>query len=44
MELEHIHFADKASFRQWLEAHHKSSAGIWMMFYKKHTGQQNINY
>ena len=44
MELEQIHFADKASFRQWLEAHHKSSAGIWMMFYKKHTGQQNISY
>jgi len=36
------HFEHRKEFRQWLEEHHLLSPGIWMVFYKKHTGRPNI--
>lgn len=31
-------------WREWLDAHHASEAGIWLVFYKKHTGIASIVY
>ena len=43
-ELENIHFANEASFRNWLQINHDKSPGIWLVFYKKHTEIECINY
>lgn len=39
-----IFFSDRNEFRNWLEKNHKNSAGIWMIYYKKHTGTEGITY
>lgn len=41
-ELSQLYFQNRAAFRRWLKNNHLSSPGIWMVFYKKHTGQPNI--
>lgn len=43
-ELEQIHFSDPVSFRSWLEMKFDRSPGIWLIFYKKHTGIESIPY
>jgi uncharacterized protein YdeI (YjbR/CyaY-like superfamily) len=43
-ELEYIHFNNKEEFRNWLQKNHESSSGIWMIFLKKHTDKECINY
>lgn len=37
-------FKTAADFRKWLAKNHAKSEGIWLRFYKKHTGIQSINY
>ncbi|HQU61256.1 MAG: hypothetical protein KDD02_13575 [Phaeodactylibacter sp.] len=44
MKLETISFQTPKGWRDWLAAHHSDSPGIWMLFYKKHTGQACITY
>lgn len=39
-----IHFKTRTGFRDWLMQHHDKSAGIWMVYYKKHTKKKNIPY
>jgi uncharacterized protein YdeI (YjbR/CyaY-like superfamily) len=34
----------RRQWRAWLEAHHGSSPGIWLVFHKKHTGVKSIGY
>jgi uncharacterized protein YdeI (YjbR/CyaY-like superfamily) len=43
-ELEHIFFENRESFRKWLELNHNENPGIWMIYYKKHTGIKCIEY
>ncbi|MBP7461500.1 MAG: YdeI/OmpD-associated family protein [Candidatus Delongbacteria bacterium] len=43
-ELEQIHFESRQSFRDWLEKNHTTSAGIWMVYFKKHTDVGCIEY
>ena len=31
-------------WRVWLAKHHKSSPGIWFVFFKRHTGQRSVPY
>jgi len=31
-------------WRAWLEKHHASSPGIWLVFHKAHTGVKSIQY
>lgn len=31
-------------WRKWLGKHHASSPGLWLVFYKAHTGKKNIAY
>jgi uncharacterized protein YdeI (YjbR/CyaY-like superfamily) len=39
-----LHFPSQSSFRVWMEDNYCSSPGIWMVFYKKHTGTACIEY
>ena len=41
-ELITLHFRTSKEWRTWLAKHHASSAGIWFVFYKGHTGQKSI--
>jgi uncharacterized protein YdeI (YjbR/CyaY-like superfamily) len=43
-ELENKFFVDEVSFRKWLAANHDKCPGIWMVYYKKHTGKECITY
>ena len=38
------HFPDRDSWRAWLEKNHASCRGIWLVFFKKHTGRSSISY
>ena len=31
-------------WRDWLDEHHASESGIWLVFYKRHTGVASIGY
>lgn len=35
---------DRKEWRSWLQKNHKSKTGIWLIYYKKHTGQTSITY
>ena len=41
---ESIHFKTRNDFREWLKINHDKCDGIWMIFYKKHTGKETISY
>jgi uncharacterized protein YdeI (YjbR/CyaY-like superfamily) len=43
-ELEKIHFESEEQFREWLKINYNKSRGIWLVFYKKHTGVKSIGY
>ena len=43
-ELTTLHFRSRKDWRAWLAKHHASSAGIWFVFCKSHTGQKSIPY
>ena len=43
-ELEHVYFESRESFRSWLLKNHDVSRGVWIIFYKKHTNTDCINY
>jgi uncharacterized protein YdeI (YjbR/CyaY-like superfamily) len=34
----------RPQWRKWLEAHHDSASEIWLVFYKRHTGEECISY
>jgi len=34
----------KKQWRTWLVRHHRSSPGVWLVFYKDHTGVRSISY
>jgi uncharacterized protein YdeI (YjbR/CyaY-like superfamily) len=38
------HFKDRKSWRAWLRANHAKSRELWLVFYKKHTGKQTLDY
>ncbi len=42
-ELPTVSFADQASWREWLEAEHATSNGVWIKMAKKVTGIASIN-
>ena len=43
-ELEQILIPNQPTFRSWLEKNFDTSPGIWLIFYKKHTGMESIPY
>lgn len=34
----------RAAWREWLSEHHEQAAGVWLIFYKKGTGQPTLTY
>jgi uncharacterized protein YdeI (YjbR/CyaY-like superfamily) len=34
----------RRAWRQWLERNHASSAGVWLVFHKRHTGVEGLDY
>jgi len=44
VELTTLHFKTRQEWRTWLEKRHKSSPGIWFVFYKAHTGMKSVAY
>src|SRR5688572_6325661 len=34
----------RREWRKWLERNHESSAGVWLVFHKQHTGVESIDY
>jgi uncharacterized protein YdeI (YjbR/CyaY-like superfamily) len=43
-ELKKVRPKSRAAWREWLEEHHASSQGIWLVFSKKHTGLPTLSY
>lgn len=37
-------FKDRKIWRKWLEENHLSEKGIWLIYYKKHTGKKTVIY
>ena len=42
--LPRLEVRSRAEWRRWLERNHASSTGVWMVFYKAHTGKTPITY
>ncbi len=38
----YLRVEDRAAWRAWLEGHHAGEAGVWLLFYKKHTGRGGL--
>jgi len=41
---EPLMFADRESWRAWLEENHDKSDGIWLAYYKKDSGKASVTY
>jgi len=42
--LETLQVKSRREWRAWLARHHKSSSGVWLTFFKAHTGLKSIQY
>ena len=43
-ELMTLHVRSRRQWRAWLAKHHMSSPGVWLVFYKAHTGLKSLSY
>ena len=43
-ELKPLRVTNRRQWRAWLTRHHTSSPGVWLVFYKAHTGVKSIAY
>ena len=39
-----VRVTSRRQWRAWLTRHHTSSPGVWLVFYKAHTGEKSIAY
>jgi uncharacterized protein YdeI (YjbR/CyaY-like superfamily) len=39
-----VYLKDRAAWRKWLAKHHVSTAGIWLIYPKKETGEPRVEY
>ena len=44
VELAVVEVRNRRQWRKWLEKNHASSAGVWLAFYKDHTGVESVPY
>lgn len=42
--LETVYASDRQGWRQWLEQNHRTSPGIWLIYYKVKSGKPSIQY
>jgi uncharacterized protein YdeI (YjbR/CyaY-like superfamily) len=43
-ELATLYIRNREQWRNWLDRHHTSISGVWLVFYKQHTGVKSIPY
>lgn len=43
-ELPQLEVRSRAEWRRWLQRNHASSSGVWLVFYKAHTGRTPVTY
>jgi uncharacterized protein YdeI (YjbR/CyaY-like superfamily) len=43
-DYEILPFKNAAAFRQWLDAHHAATKGVWLRIYKKATGTETVTH
>ncbi len=43
-ELGTLHVGHRKEWRKWLARHYATSPGVWLVFYKEHTGVKSIPY
>lgn len=43
-ELPEFHPKTRASWRNWLQKYHAVQPGVWLIYYKQHTGKRNFSY
>ena len=43
-EIAYAEIRNRREWRKWLEKNHASSSGIWLVFFKDHTGVKSISY
>jgi uncharacterized protein YdeI (YjbR/CyaY-like superfamily) len=39
-----LHFADRTAWRAWLEENHDTRDSVWLIFHKKHSATESIDY
>jgi len=39
-----LYFPNRNEWRQWLDKHHNDSVGVFLIYFKKHTGKPSIPY
>jgi uncharacterized protein YdeI (YjbR/CyaY-like superfamily) len=44
MDIETLYVPDRHQWRAWLAEHHQTEKEIWLILYKKHTGQPSVPY
>ncbi len=44
MNLNRIYLKDAQTWRAWLEENHDKSLGIWLIYFKKHSGKPRVPY
>jgi uncharacterized protein YdeI (YjbR/CyaY-like superfamily) len=42
--MKEVYVKTRKEWRDWLNEHHDKSNGIWLVFYKKHTGKATLEY
>lgn len=42
--MKQVYVKTRDQWRKWLSQNHKRNAGIWLVFYKKHTGKPSLEY
>ncbi|MBN2029343.1 YdeI/OmpD-associated family protein [bacterium] len=42
--MKQIYIKTRTEWRNWLQHNHRNHAGIWLIFYKKHTGKPSLEY
>ena len=43
-QLETIYASDRSAWREWLEKNHRTSLGIWLVYYKVKSGKPSVKY
>lgn len=43
-DLPEVYAPDRAAFREWLAENHANAAGVWLVYFKKHTGRDSVDY
>lgn len=43
-KLPEIYLSERPDWRDWLAENHQASRGVWLIYYKKHTGVARVSY